>query len=414
MGGTVLEAAVSAEVDPLQRAYEIRRIREAVQSSADSVACNPAVIREVILEDWERMLRQGVDPSNVTPRFLDARELESLQDDPDLALTWQLLVQQLGLVRNSMFMATMCDTQGRVVRTGGNLKVRDEADRHGFRCGAQWAEMGTNGIRLVTQSQVRGAQIYGPEHWLDFQARWTCTAAGVFDPHTRPGRLVAVINVTGPWTKVHGDTLGWLCLIARCIENELRITGHRSQWGLLGEAAGPLDRIGGPALVVDSLGAVVAAHKWTFQPGDRVILPKAAGIAPGRAFLPALGWCVLEPLPACGWLVRSLRQDEDRPVLRVILDLTDPAQAWVRVVGSNVSWWSRVRPLHAKILQRLAGRPDGLTPAELQADLYGAAAKTRVAPEMTKLRKEFGGLLHPISRRYRFGDNITVDIQQGA
>ncbi len=149
------------------------------------------------------------------------------------------------------------------------------------------------------------------------------------------------------------------------------------------------------------------------------MIPKDAGTAPGLAFLPALGWCVLEPLPARGWFVRSLRQHEDEPVIRVTLDLTDPAQPWVRVTGPNVSWQSSVRPLHAKILQRLAGRPGGLTPADLQADLYGAGARTRVPPEMTKLRKELGGLLQLTSRkpgdnRYRFGHNVTVDIQQGA
>jgi hypothetical protein len=113
-----------------------------------------------------------------------------------------------------------------------------------------------------------------------------------------------------------------------------------------------------------------------------------------------------------------LRQHEDEPAVRVTLDLTDPTQPWVRVTGPNVSWRSRVRPLHATILQLLAGRPDGLTPAALQTELYGADAKTRVSPEMTKLRKELGGLLHPTSRkpgdnRYRFGHNVTVDIHQG-
>ncbi|MGH3428720.1 MAG: hypothetical protein ACRDQZ_14325, partial [Mycobacteriales bacterium] len=163
MARTALEAAVAADVDPLRRAYEIGRAREAVQSRAGFAVGGPAVIRDVIRQDWETMLRQGVDPHDETVRFLDSRELQSLQDDPDLALTWRLLVQQLGLVRNSEFMATVCDAHGRVVWTGGNPKVRDEADRYGFRCGAHWAEMGTNGISLVAQSQLGGAQIYGPE-----------------------------------------------------------------------------------------------------------------------------------------------------------------------------------------------------------------------------------------------------------
>lgn len=413
MGGTAWEAALAADADPRRRAYEIGRAREAVQSRAGFAVGDPAVIRHVIRQDWEAMLRQGVDPRGVTPQFLDSRELESLQDDPDLALTWRLLVQHLGLVRNSEFMATLCDAHGRVVRTGGNPKVRDEADRYGFRCGARWAEMGTNGIRLVAQSQLGGAQIYGPEHWLDFQARWTCTAAGVYDPRTRPGRLVAVINVTGPWVKVHGDTLGWLCLIARCIEDELRTAGHCGQWGPLMAAAGPLDRIGGPALVIDSRGVVVAEHECSLLAGDRVILSKTARLAPGRAHLPPLGQCVLEPLPGCGWLVRPSHRDEDQPVIRVSVD---PVQRRVTVTGPHVSWESRVRPLHAKMLQCLAGFPDGLTAVELRVALYGADAKTCVSPEMSKLRKELGWLLHPPSRKpgentYRLDDNIEVDIR---
>ncbi len=167
---------------------------------------------------------------------------------------------------------------------------------------------------------------------------------------------------------MHRDTLGWLYEIAQRIEDALRIAQHRTQWGRLGEAVGPLERIGGPALVIDSHGVVVAAHESTFQVGDRVI-PKDAGITPGPAFLPALRWCVLEPLPARGWLIRSLRPDEDKPVIQVTLDLTDPSQLWVTVIGPNVSWRSRIRPLHAKILQSLADKHEGLTPAQLQADL---------------------------------------------
>lgn len=411
-----LEPAVAAGIDPVQRAREIQRERETLQQSGGLAVCarmrTHPVIRSVIGQDWATMLRHGVKPCEWTPQFVDPRELEVLQDDPDLTLAWQALVHQLGVVRNLEVMATVSDARGCVTWIGGNTKIRDDADGHGFRCGVKAAEMGTNGIRLVTQSPIRGAQIYGPEHWMDFQLRWTCTAVRVLDPHTR--RLLAVINVTGPWTKVHSDTLGWLYQIALRIEDAVRSAPHRMQWQRLGEAAGPLERIGGPALVIDRDGVVVTSHQWTFQAGDRV-LAKAAGIAPGKTFLPALGWCVLEPLPGHGWLVRPWHHDEDEPVIRVILDLTDPTQRWVRVTGPNVSWHSKIRRLHAEIFQRLANRPGGLTSDELCADLYGPAAKTSVFPEISKLRNEFGGLLHPPGdNRYKFSRNITVDIQQCA
>ena len=157
MSATELEAAVPAGADLVQRAREIQRVREAVQSGAGSAVSPPTMIRPVIRRDWDTMLRQGVNPSGVTSRFLDSQELENLRGDPGLALTWRMLVHHLGLVRDSEFMATASDARGCVVWTGGNTKVRDEADRYGFSCGAQWTEMGTNGARLVTQSLSSGA-----------------------------------------------------------------------------------------------------------------------------------------------------------------------------------------------------------------------------------------------------------------
>lgn len=71
--------------------------------------------------------------------------------------------------------------------------------------------------------------------------------------------------------------------------------------------------------------------------------------------------------------------------------------------------------MHARILQRLAERPEGCTEAELREALYGAGAKTKVSPELSKLRKELGGLLRPASRHagetiYAFAENIEPQV----
>ncbi|MBV9314123.1 MAG: hypothetical protein JO100_10380 [Pseudonocardia sp.] len=411
-----LEPAVAAGIDLRQRAREIQREREALQHGGGLAFRSPArmqpVIRPVIEQDWVTMLRQGVKPREVTPQFMDPRELEVLRDDPDLALAWYVLTNELGVVRDSEAMATLSDARGCITWVGGNSKIRDEAEGCGFCCGARWAEMGTNGIRLVTHSPLRGVQIYGPEHWMDFQVRWACTAVRILDPRTR--RLLAVVNMTGPWTKVHSDTLGWLYRIVLRVEDAVRSAPHRMQWQQLLEAAGPLERIGAPTLVIDRHGVVVTTHNIeTARVGDRMF-PGTGKITSGETFLPALGWCLLEPLPAHGWLiVRRRQRGEDNPRIRVTLDLADPTQLWVRVTGPNVSWQSKIRPLHAKILQRLARRPEGVTPDGLNTDLYGPAAKTTVIPEMSKLRTEFGGLLQPPGKnKYKLGPNIILDIKQ--
>lgn len=246
---------------------------------------------------------------------------------------------------------------------------------------------------------------------MDSELRWACTAVRVMDVHTR--RLLAVINVTGPWTKVHNDTLGWLNLIARRIEEAVSRAPHRLHWRRLVDAAVPLRRIGAPtSLVIDRHGVVVDAYGCSTQVGDRV-LPETGEFTCGKTFVPALGWCVLEPLPEHGWLIRSQHGDEDHPVIQVTLDLTDPLQRWVTVSGPNVSWQSKIRSLHVKILVQLASRPEGLTPEELNAQLYGPTAKTTVIPEMSKLRKELAGLLQPRgNNKYKLNPNITLDIKQ--
>src|SRR5262249_31666627 len=151
---------------------------------------------------------------------------------------------------------------------------------------------------------------------------------------------------------------------------------HHMQRQRLVKAAGPLERIGAPALVIDRHGVVGATHNIeTARVGDRMF-PETREITSGETFLPALGWCLLEPRTAHGWLIVQRQQrGEDGPEIRVTLDLADPTQLWVRVTGPNVSWQSKIRPLHAKILHRLASRPEGLTSDGLNTDLYGPAAK---------------------------------------
>lgn len=133
----------------------------------------------------------------MTLPFLDSRELDSLRADPDLSLIWKVLVHHLRLVGDLEGIATVSDARGYILQANGNTKVRDEAYHHGLRPGARWTEMGTNAIRLVTECLLKSAQIYGPEHWMHFQSRWACTAAGIFDPYTH--HLIAVINVTDAW-----------------------------------------------------------------------------------------------------------------------------------------------------------------------------------------------------------------------
>jgi hypothetical protein len=86
MRETPLEPALAAGIDPAQRAREIQRVREALQHSGGVAVSartkTQLVIRSVIKQDWDTMLRQGVKPREVTPQFVDPRELKASKTTP--------------------------------------------------------------------------------------------------------------------------------------------------------------------------------------------------------------------------------------------------------------------------------------------------------------------------------------------
>ena len=130
----------------------------------------------------------------------------------------------------------------------------------------------------------------------------------------------------------------------------------------------------------------------------------------GRAWLPALGDCSVEPVPG-GWLVRLLDDDptatfDERTQVR--LDLRS-SQARIDVNSASGAWGHPLSPRHAELLFLLAVHPGGCTAGQLAAEVFGDERRTvTVRAEMSRLRRNLGCLL---SRRpYRFSENVEVEV----
>ena len=166
-------------------------------------------------------------------------------------------------------------------------------------------------------------QVFSAEHFLRSHHSWTCAGAPIRDPRT--GQVIGVVDVSGPAATVHPTTVALVDVVARLAESHLREQHDRTLNRLRTVAAPILARIGRPALAVDADGWVAAVDSLPLH--NRILLPDE--LAPGRAWIPTLGMCEVEPLPG-GWLVR-LSDDDTAPALsRVVLDLRTPGTPALR------------------------------------------------------------------------------------
>ncbi|MBP2405786.1 helix-turn-helix domain-containing protein [Streptomyces syringium] len=388
-------------------------VREAWLADPSPAGTEPArragavLPRQVIGQSWHRVRRHGIDPDvgRAAPA-LSAEEVEHRRHSSPLGGLLPQLREGLGEVADTVqHLMAVADADGRVLWREGSPGVIRNATRLGFDVGACWTEdlVGTNGLG-TSLVERRPVQVHSAEHFVRTHHAWTCAAAPLHDP--RDGRLVGVLNVSGPAGAFNPASLALVTAVAKVAEAELRARHWESVDRLRSVATPMLARIGGRALAVDRDGWTAAVTGM--GPVGRVVLPKS--VTPGRAWLPTLGLCRLEPLPD-GWLVRVEEPDagagRDGTPSRVVLDLRRPRSWTVTVSGESGQWSQELSPRHAELLYVLARHPAGRTAAELAADLFGDATRTvTVRAEMSRMRRTLAGVLS--HRPYRFTDGIDV------
>jgi hypothetical protein len=393
-----------AAVDAARAARVLNEVRDA-RLAGQRVRVAP---RPVIEQSWERLLRSGVDPErDVRAGLLGADEVRRRREESPLREVLPVLREGLLSVADvAHHIMVVADGEGRVLWREGCGPVLRKADGLGFELGADWGEavVGTNGVGTPAVVR-RPVQVFAAEHFVRSHAAWTCAGAPITDP--RNGRLLGVVDVSGPLETMHPATLAWVDSVAKLAESRLRERHLGSLEGLRAVAAPALARIGGRAAVVDGEGWTAAVTGMPYT--SRIALPKSP--SPGRRWLPALGLCTLEPL-AGGWLVRSVDEAAGRSAggrSRIVLDLTRARRWSVTVSGDAGSWSHELSPRHAELLYLLASQRGGRSAAELAQDMFGDADRTvTVRAEMSRVRRYLGGFLE--HRPYRFCEDAEVDV----
>ncbi|MEU9440235.1 GAF domain-containing protein [Streptomyces sp. NPDC048304] len=395
-----MNVARLAAVDAMQAARLLSEVRDATLAGQRArIAPRP-----VIEQSWGRMLRSGVDPDrDFRSGLLSCDEVRRRREESPLRHVLPVLRQGLLSVADAaQHIMVVADADGRVLWREGASPVLRKADGLGFELGADWREdvVGTNGVGTAAVVR-RPVQVFASEHFVRSHTSWTCTGAPITDP--RDGRLIGVVDVSGPLETMHPATLAWVDSVAKLAEARLRELHRDSLERLRAVAAPVLARLAGRALVVDRDGWSAAVSGMPYV--RRVALPKS--LAPGRRWLPGLGSCAVEPL-AGGWLLRVAEEPAGAPA-RIVLDLARPGRAALTVSGAAGSWSRELSPRHAELLYLLALHRSGRSAAALAEDLFGdPSRRVTVRAEMSRIRRYCGELLQ--HRPYRFREDAEVEM----
>ncbi|MGE2836027.1 GAF domain-containing protein [Mycobacterium sp. SMC-4] len=395
------EPAIGPGQDPRDYARLMAAVYEATMAGEQA----PARPRRVIWESWQRLMARGLRPDRRPPPVIPSDTVEVLRSESGLASVVGELTRGLApLTSATDSIVAVADAECRVLWRSGSPRVLANADKLGFVEGAQWSEatVGTNALGTALVSQ-RAVQTFSAEHYNRSQHPWTCAGAPIRSPRT--GRVIGVVDVTGPAETVHPVTVALIDTVARLAESKLRAQHELSLNRLRSVAAPILARVGSPAVAVDRDGWVAAVDSLTVR--RRIMLPP--DVAPGHVWVPSLGGCEVETLPG-GWLVRLVESDAEPAATRVTLDLHDSASQTLEMEGRFGHWRHEISLRHAEILLILAHSAEGRSAPELAADLYGDPTRVgAVRVEMSRLRKQFSGIV--VGRPYQFAESAVVTIR---
>lgn len=207
--------ALPATGDRRHRALRLARAHDAVLAGA---APGPEV-RGVIADSWRRCTAAGIDPQRgLAPLALETDEATDRWARSPLAAAEPVLRDLLADVRSEGEQVLLvCDADGTLLWIDGDQRMLDQATGVHLMRGARWSEAdaGTNamGTALALDHSL---QVFSAEHFATPVHGWTCSAAPLHDPHT--GRLLGVLDLSGPLQTAHPHSLALVGAAARMVE----------------------------------------------------------------------------------------------------------------------------------------------------------------------------------------------------
>ncbi|PLT29881.1 sigma-54-dependent Fis family transcriptional regulator [Peribacillus deserti] len=181
-------------------------------------------IDPIIRNSWIRSKKYEVDPFQTRGKGkLLLQDLEPLlQRKKELIqISFPLMNMLYSLVKGSGFLVVLCDENGYLLKVMGDEQPLKDAQLIQFVEGANWSEevIGTNAIGTAIKEGIP-IQVFSYEHFTKATQAWTCSASPIY---TASNELIGVLNMSGPFDKVHPHTLGMVVSTVKAIENQLQL-----------------------------------------------------------------------------------------------------------------------------------------------------------------------------------------------
>ncbi|MBC7075082.1 MAG: sigma-54-dependent Fis family transcriptional regulator, partial [Syntrophomonadaceae bacterium] len=207
---------------PISNRYELMDTWEKVHKG--SIPSNIHISKE-IQDSWKRSKFYGVDPykktnTNILDEYSFKQRLEA--NKSLLNLTIPAMEALYSITKGSGFCITIADKDGYILKRIGDEDELAFTAYSNFKEGANWSEevMGTNAVGLVLIYD-RPIQVFGYEHYCKCACTSTCSAAPI---HDLSGKIIGVLDLTGPYKLVNAHTLGMVEASAKAIEREMELS----------------------------------------------------------------------------------------------------------------------------------------------------------------------------------------------
>ena len=230
-----------------------------------------------IAESWRKCALTGVDPTDGKGRIIlgEAALRRLLEKNRVVINIAKPFMQNLyQFFHASGFIIVLTDANGIILESFGDDDRLRSARAINFLPGANWQDVsvGTNAIGTVLAGG-KPLQVSGPEHFCLCHHNWTCSAAPITGVD---GRVVAVLDVSGPARASSTHTLGMVVAAAEAVSMQLAIQQKNQEltmanrrltsiFNTMSEGVILIDRRG----VVNEVNAVV--KKIVDKPGEELV-----------------------------------------------------------------------------------------------------------------------------------------------
>lgn len=218
-------------------------------------------LTRIIQESWQRSKRNKIDPDRKQGRVDRKRWQKSVEINKDFIETSLPLMEELyQFVKGTGFSVILCDRTGLLLKMIGDQETLEQAESISFVEGADWSEeeVGTNAIGTCIKEKIP-LQVFSYEHYTKVCQEWTCSASPIF---SSDGRLMGVLNMSGPFEKVHPHTLGMVVSAAKAVESLMNVKEKARRNDLMKSyLEATMNALPSGILLVNQQGRIIQANK---------------------------------------------------------------------------------------------------------------------------------------------------------